>query len=344
MDSYIASLSVMRDILQTIPAGPVELPEIWALVDFIPGSGFARIVAPPAVRAAELVVRGGVQRMQPGRAAVIAFISPSSERPPGSLRGVIAALDRHTNIKVRRPDSDCTAHSRSLKLDVVIRPTANGTVEILVSCPAATPIGTVAYVEEIAIAGVPVPLGEFTPTLVASDGLVELTFDQALQLQAWIGESGDPCSWVEEYRASRDGFDADSFHDKCDSKHRLLVLVKEKGTGWLFGGYTTLGFQPPRRIYADPSAFIYSLTNPAGSPEKFASNGSGEELCYDSAHCAIFGPYSDLAIDTHADLSKSSLTNPGRAFAAPATCGTYPMTAQMVEWQAAEVVAWAVPF
>jgi len=41
------------------------------------------------------------------------------------------------------------------------------------------------------------------------------------------------------YRASRDGFEASKFHEKCDNKGATLTIIRNT-IGRIFGGFTTL--------------------------------------------------------------------------------------------------------
>ena len=114
--------------------------------------------------------------------------------------------------------------------------------------------------------------------------------------------------------------------------------------GWLFGGFTAVGFIPgPDRYFSDPSAFLFSLTNSLGRPEKLESKGTGEDFYYHPSFSASFGTGSDLSICDNADTRARSYTNTGRAYAAPASTGAHPM-AQGLQggWRAADVVAWHV--
>lgn len=63
------------------------------------------------------------------------------------------------------------------------------------------------------------------------------------------------------YRASRDGFQAASFHAKCDKKEKTLTIVKAK-SGQIFGGYTNAKWNSQYQNYqSDENAFIFSLVN-----------------------------------------------------------------------------------
>jgi hypothetical protein len=123
---------------------------------------------------------------------------------------------------------------------------------------------------------------------------------------------------------------------------RLLVLVRAREGGWLFRGFTAVGFSPPSRWYADPSAFLFSLTNSLGRPEKLESKETGSELRYHTFASAIFG-LPDLLICDNADIVVGSFTHTGRAYAASASTGKHPMAqGTQAGWRASDVAAWSV--
>ncbi len=55
------------------------------------------------------------------------------------------------------------------------------------------------------------------------------------------------------YRASRDGFEANKFHTKCDNKSKTLTIIKSTN-GYVFGGLYG-------DVKNDPNSFIFSLIN-----------------------------------------------------------------------------------
>ena len=120
------------------------------------------------------------------------------------------------------------------------------------------------------------------------------------------------------------------------------MLVRAQEGGWLFGGFTAVGFIPgPARWYADPSAFLFSLTNSLGCPEKLMSNGTGKDLYYDPFFSAVFGV--GLCICDNGDTRANAYTDTGDGYAASASTGAHPMAQGMqAGWLAAEVVAWVV--
>lgn len=180
-----------------------------------------------------------------------------------------------------------------------------------------------------------------------------LTCAHAAQLQAWLPPGGSRCpgDWTEVYRATTDGFSAAAFHARCDRRPRLLVLVRALEGNWLFGGFTAVGFIPPMEesefvfSYADPDAFLFSLTNSLGRPEKLESKRTGVDLSYDCNYSATFGSvaYRELQMCDDADSETGSYTRTRRHFAEPASDGAHPMARGLQGgWRAAEVLAWAV--
>ena len=184
--------------------------------------------------------------------------------------------------------------------------------------------------------------------------LVGLSLAGAARLQSWVGGKTNPSAWKEVYLASRDGWDAGNFYARCDGKSRLLILVQDK-EGWLFGAFTEVGLTPVYGdgvFYPDIAAFLFSLTNPAGRPERLASKGFGKEMRYSSGFLAAFGTGVDLAILPRANISSISHASPGTSFDAPAKASGreqeeqgHPVMVQgrVTHWSAREIVAWTMP-
>ena len=145
------------------------------------------------------------------------------------------------------------------------------------------------------------------------------------------------------YRATTHGFGARAFHERCDERARLLVLVRAREGGWLFGGFTAVGFSAPPRwwgSYADPSAFLFLLTNSSGQPEMLESKGTVNDIEYDPSCSSTFGR--DLSICDNADTVAGSYTWTGNEYAASASTGAHPMARGRQYFNTAEVVAWVV--
>jgi hypothetical protein len=82
--------------------------------------------------------------------------------------------------------------------------------------------------------------------------------------------------WTLIYRASQDGFEASSFHDKCDDKPNTLIIIKSTN-GNVFGGYTEQSWSGSG-YKVDPNAFIFSLINQDSEPLKMKCICSDEAI------------------------------------------------------------------
>lgn len=341
LDAHIADLLCAHDVLQRVPNGPFELASIDVIPDaFVLG----RFSAPYSARANQVAIRSGSPcSARPGEVSVLATLDLTTECSLDDLPHVIAKLVQHMQ---------ATAHCQTGGTDsyeavsVCARPGAGPNVDVFVVIPAHASHGDEVALQSVRIAGCLVPFGCPSPSISVYKGPEGLSRSEAAQLQAWVGGSSSPLAWTEVYRASRDGFGAADFHARCDGKRRLLVLAKEMETDCLFGGFTEVGFTllgGRNMYYDDPAAFVYSLDNPVGRCEKLASRGRGREVLAHAGFSACFG--SDLRIASGADSCRSSWTQAGTVYQAPASSGGFfPMAGgQMVHWSAAEVLAWTVP-
>ena len=93
----------------------------------------------------------------------------------------------------------------------------------------------------------------------------ELLGSQYDDLLALLGEAN---SWNIRFdllfRASRDGFSSQAFHQKCDGKGPTVVLAKSI-EGHLFGGYTETSWDSSCRYKQSEQAFLFRLAGPEGS-------------------------------------------------------------------------------
>jgi hypothetical protein len=60
------------------------------------------------------------------------------------------------------------------------------------------------------------------------------------------------------YRASRDGFTAKAFHDRCDNVPNTVTIIRNS-LNFIFGGFTSARWSSANEYKKDPSAFIFSL-------------------------------------------------------------------------------------
>ncbi|CAH3173711.1 unnamed protein product, partial [Porites lobata] len=85
--------------------------------------------------------------------------------------------------------------------------------------------------------------------------------------------------WHLLYKATRDGWNPQNFHEKCDGKCPTLVFIKSDDN--VFGGYAEKPwFTPSERStwIPCPSSFLFSLHNPKGfAPKKIYPDPSRDE-------------------------------------------------------------------
>ena len=123
--------------------------------------------------------------------------------------------------------------------------------------------------------------------------------------------------WRLLYRASFDGFEAASFHSKCDEIPNTLAVMKSRATSsHVFGGFTASAWSSPLGEFrADPHAFLFSLVNAENKPCKFKVDVT---RCENSIFChANMGPSygrGDLLVSTNAHLNSHSYSDLGCSY------------------------------
>jgi hypothetical protein len=121
--------------------------------------------------------------------------------------------------------------------------------------------------------------------------------------------------WKLIYRASQDGFEASTFHTKCDDKPNTFIIIKSKN-GNVFGGYTEQTWNHTGGYKTDPNAFIFSLINKI-------TNYTLKMNCDDhenSIYCSdIDGPTfgDDLCIFDNSNQNKKSYSNLDHSYSHP---------------------------
>ncbi len=152
-------------------------------------------------------------------------------------------------------------------------------------------------------------------------------------------------NWKLLYRASRDGFSAKAFHEKCDRFEGTLTVIKST-SGEIFGGFTEKAWQSNSQNFSsgysdygyvpDPNAFIFSLANKNNEPFKAISNGSSGIYCY-SFYGPSFGYYNNSTGTTYYDLYISSNSNANLASYSDLGYG-YKNTGYQVETEKAKTI------
>ncbi|ETO13273.1 hypothetical protein RFI_24099 [Reticulomyxa filosa] len=86
------------------------------------------------------------------------------------------------------------------------------------------------------------------------------------------------------FAASRDGFSAKAFHEKCDWNGPTVTVVQSKHFNHVFGGYASVPWDNRRDFKRDTDAFIFLLRS---SLPTFSSLKSAKWTVKDP-DCAVF--------------------------------------------------------
>ena len=95
-----------------------------------------------------------------------------------------------------------------------------------------------------------------------------------------LGEFDPNQKWKLLYRGSRDGFDSNDFHSKCDGHANTLCIFKAKGTDYIFGAFTTATWDSSNKWKSDPNAFLFSLINKLKRPLKIKWHDQKHAIFY----------------------------------------------------------------
>ncbi|XP_026822518.1 uncharacterized protein LOC113560689 [Rhopalosiphum maidis] len=129
-------------------------------------------------------------------------------------------------------------------------------------------------------------------------------------LNQWYG-SVKQC-WRLIYRASTDGFSAESFHKHCDGVSPTYVLVLGVN-GWLCGGYSDVpwGKSHTKGAYmVSDKSFLFSLSTTHETPPiKYDIVKKPYAICYHQEIGPIFGAGADLLIANNCNANMDSYSN-----------------------------------
>lgn len=113
---------------------------------------------------------------------------------------------------------------------------------------------------------------------------------QVKLLQEWIPGATNHFKCKLLFRATRDGFKASMFHEKCESQQPLLVIA-ESSTGVRFGGITSINWSDSGYKNVK-DAFLFSLT----TKEKLALKDPSKAIFANKDCGPNFGHYPDLVL------------------------------------------------
>lgn len=141
-----------------------------------------------------------------------------------------------------------------------------------------------------------------------SDGTL-LSEEQRKTIHEFVGTTYTKSELL--YKASRDGFDANAFHTKCNNQGATITIIRSTN-GYLFGGYTSTPWLPSNGTYsADSNAFLFTLTNPHSiPPTKYPIKPGGANGLYHHVTVGpIFGEGHDLHVVPNSNSAKGSNTS-----------------------------------
>jgi len=124
-------------------------------------------------------------------------------------------------------------------------------------------------------------------------------------IQAWLG---NPRQWVLRYRGSRNGFAASQFHSLCNNVGPTVMIVRSSG-GYLFGGYNPTSWTSRQNYAPGGGSFIFTLSNPHGSPPTAFHFKSGSGPYDYTAYGPTWGGGHDLHISDACNGNTGSYTN-----------------------------------
>jgi hypothetical protein len=123
--------------------------------------------------------------------------------------------------------------------------------------------------------------------------------------------------WTLLYRGTRDGFRARDFHSKCDAHNNTLTILKTFGSSYIFGGFTSIGWDSRGGFKSDPNAFLFSLTNKDNQSIKMRQIHSTYSIFCHSTCGPSFGISHDLHICNDSNTKEDCYSNLGDSYHHP---------------------------
>ena len=127
-------------------------------------------------------------------------------------------------------------------------------------------------------------------------------------------EISNQTKWRLIYRASVDGFLAKNFHENCDEKKNVLVLISTRKSH-IFGGYSEHGWNSASGFLLDKNAFIFSLQNHVTTPFKLKCSDQNHSIGCNANYGPVFGR--DLIISDNSNRNVLSSSHIGHSYEHP---------------------------
>mmetsp|Transcript_23119 Transcript_23119/g.68192 ORF Transcript_23119/g.68192 Transcript_23119/m.68192 type:complete len:497 (-) Transcript_23119:326-1816(-) len=134
-----------------------------------------------------------------------------------------------------------------------------------------------------------------------------LTPSHVDQVRDCLQEDGISSSFELLYRASRDGWQSNCFHSRCDGKGSTLTVVRSTG-GFIFGGFADVPWSSSERYTSSAKAFLFTLQVHSGlAPTKMRLTQNHNCALYsDPSYGPTFGDR-DLSICNSPNQNSCSL-------------------------------------
>ena len=186
--------------------------------------------------------------------------------------------------------------------------------------------------------------GEVLGVKVDVDSYI-LSPQQHDQVRLWLQDTRGPGQVKLEllYRASRDGWQAQDFHSRCDGKGATITVIKSSG-GFVFGGYADVPWHSQNNDTQSLQAFLFSLHSPSGvGPVKLPLVQNHQHAMYCGAsYGPSFGHGRDMHVADGANGNTNSHTNLGRTYQLPTGQSAKSFFTGAHRFQAAEVEVYQV--
>ena len=136
-----------------------------------------------------------------------------------------------------------------------------------------------------------------------------LGIEQIKKLNEFYGKPDQ--AWTLIHKASRDGFDAASFHNRCKNQGPTFTIIRSS-TNWIFGGYTAVAWTSDGNYKNDATAFLFTLANSHDiPPTKYLVNPGNASHAV--LHSASYGPYfgsTAIGVSNSSNTSNSTIGFP----------------------------------
>ncbi|CAF0718748.1 unnamed protein product [Brachionus calyciflorus] len=114
------------------------------------------------------------------------------------------------------------------------------------------------------------------------------------------------------YRASRDGFKSEDFHQKCDNHANTLTIIKTVNSA-VFGGYSSAAWSSDEEFRLGKVSFLFSLLNNRNEKKLIECENHENAIKCSKEYGPCFGQ-NDLLITSSSNLNEKSCSVLGKSY------------------------------